>query len=79
MVINVDLNVGDKGADERQEQQMKHVPGHTLRGVRNEAAVAAVNNTIGKTKLTEDMTRAMRNAQKVTSTPRSSDGAKHYA
>jgi hypothetical protein len=37
MVINVDLNVGDKGADERQEQQMKHVPGHTLRGCSSQA------------------------------------------
>ena len=46
MVINVDLNVGDKGADERQEQQMKHVPGHTLRGVRNK--VAAVKRARAK-------------------------------
>jgi hypothetical protein len=41
IVINVDLNVCDKGADESQEQQMKYVPGHRLRGVLNKTVVAA--------------------------------------
>ena len=62
IVINIDLNVRDEGADESQEQQMKYVPGRGLRVVLNKAVVAAAN-TIDKIKLTEDKTQAMRSAQ----------------
>ena len=77
IVIHIDLNVRDEGADESQEQQMKYVPGLVLRVVLNKAAVAAAN-TVDKIKLTEDKTQAMRSAQKVTSILRSSDREKRY-
>ena len=77
IVIHIDLNVRDEGADESQEQQMKYVPGRGLRVVLNKAVVAAAN-TIDKIKLTEDKTQAMRSAQKVTSILRSSDREKRY-
>jgi hypothetical protein len=77
IVIHIDLNVRDEGADESQEQQMKYVPGLGLRVVLNKAVVAAAN-TIDKIKLTEDKRQAMRSAQKVTSILRSSDREKRY-